>query len=98
MEPEAYKDMYRLRKFLFDSVYTNPKVKGEEPKVHLLIGHLFDYFSKNPDKLSRDYAFVIERDGVRTAVRDYIAGMTDRYATEIHNTIFVPKSFTLMGE
>ncbi|MBQ1436189.1 MAG: deoxyguanosinetriphosphate triphosphohydrolase [Clostridia bacterium] len=97
MEPGALKAMYELRKFLFASVYNNPKVKGEEPKVHSLINRLFDYFTEHPDRLPRDYSFVTERDGVRASVRDYIAGMTDRYALEMYKSLFLPKSFTMKG-
>lgn len=97
MEPEAFSAMYQLRKFLFSSVYNNPKVRGEEPKVHSLIMQLFEYFVSHPEKLPCDYSFVIERDGARIAVRDYIAGMTDRYAIEIFKSLFVPKSFTMKG-
>jgi len=97
MEPEAFKQMYQLRRFLFENVYNNPKVRGEEPKVHSLIHQLFEYFIKHPYELPPENAFVIERDGEHRAVCDYIAGMTDRYAIEIYKSLFVPKSFTMNG-
>ncbi|MBR2743178.1 MAG: deoxyguanosinetriphosphate triphosphohydrolase [Clostridia bacterium] len=97
MEPSALHAMYELRRFLFENVYNNPKVRGEEPKVHSLIIQLFEYFTSHPERLPKDYTFVIERDGVRTAVRDYIAGMTDRYALEMYKSLFLPKSFTMKG-
>ena len=36
-------------------------------------------------------ARTIEQDGVDVAARDFIAGMTDRYAVSLFERLFVPK-------
>ncbi len=81
--------------FLYERVYNNPVVKGEERKVSGLLSGIFDYFVKNPSKMSGEYLAIAEREGVRRAVADYISGMTDPYAIEIHNSIFVPMAWTV---
>ena len=81
--------------FLYERVYHNPVVKGEERKVQGLLSGIFDYFAANPAKMSAEYLAIAERDGVRRAVADYVAGMTDPYAIEIHNSIFVPMAWTV---
>lgn len=88
--------MDKLHKFMFDAVYTNPIAKGEESKAQSLIITLFDYFSKNPDKLPEEYHFISNTEGPERASADYIAGMTDRYVVNIYNSLFIPKSWMVL--
>ncbi len=84
-----------LHKFLFDTVYRNPFVKQEETKVDGVIGGIFDYFIKNPDKLSDEYNIIREREGIERAVADYIAGMTDHFAIATYSNIYIPKEWKI---
>ena len=88
--------MDKLHKFMFDAVYTNPIAKGEESKAQSLIITLFDYFSKNPDKLPEEYHFISNTEGPKRASAYYIAGMTDRYVVNIYNSLFIPKSWMVL--
>ena len=54
---------------------------------------LFEYYSKNPDKLPEEFEFIIENEGAERAACDYIAGMTDRYAVHTYENLFVPRSW-----
>ena len=58
-----------------------------------MISSLYDYFLKNPDRLPGDMKRIAEEDGVREAVKDHIAGMTDRYALAVYTDLFVPRSW-----
>ena len=80
-----------LRQFLFEHVYLNPLAKGEEIKAKELLFKLFEYYVKNPDKMPEQYRRNIESESVERCVCDFISGMTDRYAIEMYNDIFVPK-------
>ena len=84
-----------LRNFMFENVYRSQKVKKEEDlaKVEVVIGALYDYFLKHPEKLPEDNAALIETDGIHVVVKDYIAGMTDRYALNLYSDLFVPKGW-----
>ena len=37
---------------------------------------------------------VASEDGTRIAVKDYVAGMTDRYAISLYSELFVPRGWT----
>jgi dGTPase len=82
-----------IHKFMFEKVYTNPAAKSEEFKVQYIIKHLYEYFMSNIHKLDEDYFNIIKLDGAETAVIDYIAGMTDHYAIQLYNEIFIPGSW-----
>ncbi len=82
-----------LHDFMFKNVYTNPICKGEEYKAVDMLQWLYNFYLKNPDKLSPEMKKIMESEGVERAVTDYIAGMTDRYAVAVFDDLFVPKSW-----
>lgn len=86
--------MEELRQFMFDRVYTHPIAKGEDGKVLSMIGFLFEYFCKEPDRVPMEYRKYMEMDGVERAVTDYIAGMTDRFAIGCFEELFVPRTWS----
>ncbi len=83
--------MEALRQFLFERVYRHAVAKSEEERVHALIGFLFEYFCKSPERIPPEYRKYIGEDGVERAVADYIAGMTDRFAIHCFEELFVPR-------
>ncbi len=83
----------RLHSFLFEAVYRNPKAKSEESKVYGFIKGLYDYYINNEDKLPDEYRNICENEGIERAVVDYIAGMTDHFATENYQKIYIPGSW-----
>ena len=91
MEDDIQDAADRLREFLFDNVYRNPKAKSEESKAQDMLMFLFDYYVKNPDKLPELYQRRREIDPIERCACDFISGMTDRYATEVFTDICVPK-------
>ncbi len=95
MDCETDKYYNALHSFLFEAVYKNPKAKQEEQKVKGLVEALFEYYTKNPDKLSGECLKIREQEGCERAVADYIAGMTDHYATTLYSNIFIPKFWTV---
>ena len=97
MSEDAAYYMDRLRDYMFANVYRNPEVKqaSEMQKIKGLIGSLYQYFLENSSQLPSEYQVIIRRDGVNEAVKDYIAGMTDRYAINLYNETFVPSGWKL---
>jgi len=77
-----------MRAFLYETLYVNPHVKSENEKVKLLLTGLFEYFMKNPQKLPKNLP---EEEKIIIKIRDFLAGMTDRYAIELYESIFIPK-------
>ena len=57
-------------------------------KVELIIESLYDYFCNNPDQLPEEYCMMMDEFGAAELVKDYIAGMTDRFAITTYEKIF----------
>jgi len=93
VETEKYYNM--LHSFLFDAVYKNPVAKFEETKVLGLVEGLFKYYTVNTDKLPAEYITICEKEGIKRAVADYIAGMTDHYANTVFSNIYIPKAWNI---
>ena len=81
-----------LRDFLFEQVYHNPVAKHEESKSKDLVKTLFDYYARNPDKMPSLYKKLMEEgESAERCACDFISGMTDRYAIETYNELYVPR-------
>lgn len=94
-EPEIESAKEELREFMFENVYRNPKCKSEESKAKIMIEKLYRYFLDKPERLPEDYLALADRFDVETAVCDYIAGMTDKYCTDLFINLYVPKSWSI---
>lgn len=89
---KAYTDLHR---FMFDSVYRNPKCKSEESKAQEMLKKLYDHFCENVSDMPSLYIGLAEKYGKERAVCDYISGMTDRYAVDIFTDLFIPKDWKI---
>lgn len=87
--------MKNLRKFMFESLYTNPTAKSEETKARELIIALYKYYMDNIDELPENYIkIMIERNELpERTVCDYIAGMSDSYCVSKFSEIYIPMSW-----
>ncbi|MCD8096368.1 MAG: deoxyguanosinetriphosphate triphosphohydrolase [Ruminococcus sp.] len=83
-----------LKDFMFDRVYRNPSCKSEEKKIYSMFCGLYDHYYKNINELPDVYKMLAERDGKETAVCDYIAGMSDKYAADEYVKIFIPAAWS----
>ncbi|MEW6502264.1 MAG: deoxyguanosinetriphosphate triphosphohydrolase [Thermodesulfobacteriota bacterium] len=94
MSPEVLAGITELRAFLYDHVYENYQVHGDFIKAKKVMRELYDYFMTHDDH----WEGVIDYDaGTPRAlmVCDFIAGMTDRYALELYEQIFLPKPWSV---
>lgn len=96
MSPDIQAAVDEFHEFLFAKVYRNPRAKSEESKVIGILGGIYGYYMKNPDKLPEDFKALSERDGLMRAVCDYVAGMTDKYAISKYSEIFIPASWQVV--
>ena len=92
MSPEKEEAMDRLRSYLFEAVYRNPTVKSEESKAAEMLSLLYHHYTENPDKLPVLYQDP-SRGSVERRVCDYIAGMSDVYATAVFKELFIPEGW-----
>lgn len=79
-----------LREFMFENVYIGSKAKSEEQKARFVVCELFDYFKKNYQELPKEFKDNLDNDSIERIVCDYIAGMTDVYAINLFNKLFIP--------
>lgn len=92
MGEEMGKNFEEIHKFMYDNVYLDKKAVSEEEKVPFVIISLFNYFKDNVDKMPEYIRKLAQNDGKDRAICDYIAGMTDKFATNLFKDIFIPRS------
>ncbi len=91
MSDKVQKSMDELRAFMFEAVYIGSKAKEEEQKAGEMIASLFHYFTDNFSELPDSVDGTKEEK--ERQILDYIACMTDTYATHIYKEHFIPKGW-----
>jgi len=79
-----------LKNFLMENLYQHYRVARMTIKAEMVIRDLFQIYTNHPDTLPEDYQKKYPKDGVVITARDYIAGMTDRFALEEHQKLTDP--------
>ena len=82
-----------LRSFLFDAVYENSIATVEFRKATGILSGLWDKVRERPGEFLD--ARTIARDGLDAAARDFLAGMTDRYAVRLFEQLYIPKPWAV---
>jgi dGTPase len=89
MSDRVLQAVLALRTFLFDAVYENTLATAEFKKATAILSGLWEKVRAQPDDfLDRR---TIDQDGLDAATRDFIAGMTDRYAVRLFEQLYIPK-------
>jgi dGTPase len=78
-----------LRAFLFGAVYENDAATAEFKKASGVLGGLWEKIRERPAEFLDQRT--IEEEGIDAAARDFLAGMTDRYAVSLFESLFIPK-------
>ena len=78
-----------LRSFLFEAVYENEVATAEFKKAAGILGGLWERVREQPETFLERRT--IESEGLDAAARDFLAGMTDRYAVNLYEQLFIPK-------
>tara|TARA_B100002051_G_C16732661_1_gene639244 strand:+ start:1097 stop:2242 length:1146 start_codon:yes stop_codon:yes gene_type:complete len=76
---------HQIKDFLKINMYNHKKVIINTNKGKKIIGDLFRYLSSNPKKYINRSFFKNENE--KRVIADFIAGMTDRYAINLHKKI-----------
>ena len=90
MEPEIYDAMMGLRSFMFEHVYVASEPQREEQKAIGIIEGLYQYYIAHPEAIPGNTNPNPTGEEVQLLTRDYIAGMSDRYAVAKYTELFVP--------
>jgi len=83
------KAITELRDFLYEKVYFNPQARPEIEKAEKIITDLYEYVLKNPEDYIKTYP---QDDSLEKRAGDFIAGMSDRYALDLYEKLFFPRS------
>ena len=79
-----------LRGVLLNKLYKHYRVIRMSNKASRFLKELFKIYSDNPDQLPPQALEEMEQIGKYEVIRDYIAGMTDRYALDQYKKLFEP--------
>ena len=89
MSPVILENTLALRRFLFGAVYENEASTAEFTKTAGILGGLWEKVHARAEEfLDRR---TVEAEGIDAAARDFVAGMTDRYAVALYERLFIPK-------
>ncbi|HHF51527.1 MAG TPA: deoxyguanosinetriphosphate triphosphohydrolase [Candidatus Aminicenantes bacterium] len=80
-----------LRDFLYERVYFSEQNLVQYRKVDKILTDLYEYILAHPDDYVKSYP---EEDMLEIRVIDTIAGMTDFYALNLYNKLFLPNHRT----
>lgn len=94
MEEKLYQVMLKFRQYMFDNVYLNKIAKGEEGKAQYILKALYKYLIENPEMINIENDSRLENEDISICVKDYIAGMSDRYIVNKYEEIFIPNFWT----
>ena len=94
MSDEVLEATNALRVFMFENVYLAGEAKTEDTKAQGLLWALLAYFEAHPERMPSEHQRIVERDGVKRAVADHIAGMTDGYAVDVYEELFIPAAWS----
>jgi len=78
-----------LRAFLFESVYENQSAMAEFKKAEGILRGLWEKVRERPAAFLESRT--LEAEGLDVAARDFLAGMTDRFAVQLFEDLFIPK-------
>jgi dGTPase len=79
-----------LRAFLYPKLYRHPRIMAEMTKAEKIVEELFQHFLKKPSALPEEWQVEFatlnpQQRGI--LIGDFIAGMTDRYAIDMHSQL-----------
>jgi dGTPase len=78
--PPMREQVTALKRFLFAALYRHPQVAQTTARARDVVRVLFAAYADAPQQLPDEHRLAHEQIGLR-AVADYIAGMTDRFAS-----------------
>jgi dGTPase len=85
MDDETLAVMHDLRDFMFERVYQASEQRGQQVRAIEVLHDLVEHHLAHPEQIPETYRQHEAASVVQVA--DYVAGMTDRYALEVHERI-----------
>ena len=85
-----------LRGFMFEKVYALTN-KSMQERAERMLTEMFEYFKTHTERLPAQYVRLSEISSKEQIICDYLSGMTDRYAIDVFEDLFIPETFSLGG-
>ncbi|MEN1729757.1 MAG: HD domain-containing protein, partial [Pseudomonadota bacterium] len=89
MDAEIMLAMKQFREFMFERVYLRPDSVAQNERAKAVVHRIVEHLLAHPDQIPASYR--IDEADTLTQVLDYVAGMTDRYALNLHDELFRPR-------
>lgn len=89
MSGEVLEATLAMRAFLFAHVYEDEAATAEFKKATGILGGLWERIRERPEGLLDRR--IIDAEGIDVAAKDFLAGMTDRFAVSLYENLFIPK-------
>lgn len=85
--PDALTSNRELKAFLFEYLYRHPDLAETNRIVEQVVSELFQAYISDPKLMNENFRRRVADEPMRIVVKDYIAGMTDRFALQEHSRI-----------
>jgi dGTPase len=86
----------KLRYFLYKEVYFGKIVYSNFLKASKILKELYNYFLEHEEEFIKESGMSNTDDPLERRVCDFIAGMTDRYAFNFYEKIFLPQPWLII--
>jgi len=86
--PHLLARLKALKAFQMQNMYRHPKVMGSMTRAQAVVTDLYEAFVADPALLPQDWARAAQAAVPGMVARDYIAGMTDRFALTEYSRVF----------
>ena len=96
MSDEVAKATFELRTFMFKNIYALTN-KSMQDRAERMLTAMYEYFLMHTDRLPKQYLKLGESAPKEQIVCDYLSGMTDRYAINVFESLFIPETFSVGG-
>jgi len=90
LSPLVHEQTKALKTYLRVHLYEHQRIERMKDKARRVLHALCERYLENSRLLPDDARRRSEIDGIHRAIADYIAGMTDRYASEEYQRLFDP--------
>ena len=86
--PDLAARLKALKQFQMQNMYRHPRIAGSMARAQGVVTDLYQAFVADPALLPPDWALAARQAVPGTVARDYIAGMTDRFALAEYARVF----------
>jgi len=86
--PALFPRLKALKAFQMQNMYRHPRIANSMTRAQAVVTDLYEAFVADPGLLPPDWTLAAREAVPGTVARDYIAGMTDRYALAEYQRVF----------